>query len=50
MPSGNDSSQRIEADGASPPEPLVDRQQLVLDVLRQDIARLAETRKGGMSS
>ena len=49
MPSENDSSQRIEADGESPPEPLVDRQ-LVLDVLRQDIARVAETRKGGMSS
>jgi len=46
MQSGNDdSSQRIEAGGQSPLEPLVDRQ-LELDVLRQHIARVAETRKG----
>src|SRR3989440_4506173 len=46
MPSGNDrSSQSSETGSASPQEPLIDRQ-LELDVLRQHIARVAETRRG----
>ena len=46
MPSRNDrSSERAGAGGESPQEPLVDRQ-LELDVLRQHIARVAETGKG----
>jgi len=46
MPSRNDrSSERVGAGGESPQEPLVDRQ-LELDVLRQHIARVAETGKG----
>jgi len=46
MPSRNDrSSERTGEGGESPQEPLIDRQ-LELDVLRQHIARVAETRKG----
>ena len=46
MPSRNDhSSETTEAGGESPQEPLVDRQ-LELDLLRQHIARVAETGKG----
>jgi predicted ATPase len=46
MPSRNDrDSEGIEAGGESPQEPLIDRQ-LELDVLRQHIARVAETRRG----
>jgi DNA-binding NtrC family response regulator len=46
MPSRNDrDSARVEAGGESPQEPLIDRQ-LELDVLRQHIARVAETRRG----
>jgi DNA-binding NtrC family response regulator len=46
MPSrDNRDSQKINAESQSSPEPLVDRQ-LELDVLRQHIARVAETRKG----
>jgi hypothetical protein len=46
MPSRNDrSSERAGAGGESQQEPLVDRQ-LELDVLRQHIARVAETGKG----
>src|ERR1035441_9374386 len=46
MPSRNDrSSERTEAGGESPPEPLVDRR-LELDMLRQHIARVTGTGKG----
>jgi predicted ATPase len=46
MPSRDDrSSQGAEAGGGSPQEPLIDRQ-LELDVLRQHIARVVETRTG----
>ena len=46
MPSRNDrDSARVEAGGESPQEPLIDRR-LELDVLRQHIARVAETRRG----
>ena len=46
MPSPNDhSSETTEAEGDSPQEPLIDRQ-LELDLLRQHIARVAETGKG----
>src|SRR6266568_2414438 len=45
MPSRNDrSSERTGEGGESPQEPLIDRQ-LELDVLRQHIAQVAETRK-----
>ncbi len=46
MPSRNNrDSERIETGGEGQQEPLIDRQ-LELDVLRQHIARVAETRKG----
>jgi len=46
MPSRNDrDSKGAEAGGESPQEPLIDRQ-LELDVLRQHIARVVETRRG----
>src|SRR6266496_5257224 len=46
MPSRNDrSSERTGTGGENPQEPLIDRQ-LELDVLRQHIARVAETRNG----
>jgi ADP-ribosylglycohydrolase/tetratricopeptide (TPR) repeat protein len=46
MPARNNrDSERIEAGGESPQEPLIDRQ-LELDVLRQHIARVAEARRG----
>jgi AAA ATPase domain len=46
MPSRDDhSSQTTEAGGGSPHEPLIDRQ-LGLDLLRQHIARVAETGTG----
>jgi DNA-binding NtrC family response regulator len=46
MPAPNDhSSQITNTDGGSQYEPLVDRQ-LELDLLRQHIARVADTRKG----
>src|SRR5258708_22114102 len=46
MPSRNDRSSERTGEGAeSPQEPLIDRQ-LELDVLRQHIAQVAETRKG----
>ena len=46
MPSPNDHSSEItDTGGGSPQEPMVDRQ-LELDLLRQHIARVAETGKG----
>ena len=46
MPAPNDHSSEItDTDGGSQYEPLVDRQ-LELDLLRQHIARVADTRKG----
>jgi ADP-ribosylglycohydrolase len=45
MPSRNDRSERIEPGDQGQQEPLIDRL-LELDVLRQHIARVAETRKG----
>jgi DNA-binding NtrC family response regulator len=46
MPSGNNGgTEGTEARGASSHEPLVDRR-LELDVLRQHIARVAESRRG----
>ena len=46
MPSRNDRNSERTGEGAeSPQEPLIDRQ-LELDVLRQHIAQVAETRKG----
>jgi hypothetical protein len=46
MPSGNNGGTEVpEARGASSQEPLVDRR-LELDVLRQNIARVAESRRG----
>jgi hypothetical protein len=45
MPSRNDHSSETTAGGESPQEPLIDRQ-LELDLLRQHIARVAETGKG----
>ena len=46
MPSWNNrGTERIETSGAGPQEPLIDRR-LELDVLRQHIARVTETRRG----
>jgi len=46
MPARNGhSSETAEAGGGSPQEPLIDRQ-LELDLLRQHIARVADTGKG----
>src|SRR6516164_3212969 len=46
MPAPNDHTSEItDTDGGSQHEPLVDRQ-LELDLLRQHIARVADTRKG----
>ena len=45
MPSRNDHSERTGAGGDRPQEPLIDRK-LELDLLRQHIARVAETGKG----
>jgi predicted ATPase len=45
MPSPNSRDDSTGTAGEGPQEPLIDRQ-LELDVLRQDIARVAETRRG----
>ena len=44
-PRNNRGTKRPAARGTGPQEPLIDRQ-LELDVLRQHIARVAETRRG----
>jgi DNA-binding NtrC family response regulator len=45
MPSSNNRNESVGTADEGPQEPLIDRQ-LELDVLRQHIARVAETRRG----
>ena len=47
MPSPNSRDDSTGTAGEGPQEPMIDRQ-LELDVLRQHIARVAETRKGNV--